>query len=239
MKRKHPAFVPGKELGAPHFEPFAAADLQESEIAEGTKALWELAHAKGWGTPTEIEKAANAVAKKRTKEVWSHAERWGAKINWNRPEEGPAAAGWILLRNIERSRQIWRSFRRPYAGLRSNQPAEFRKALRMACAFEKGLEPSLREGERHLLALTILLLERKDLDALGREILGGASIGAKGPDKLLVISHGIKSGVGEGWIRADLETVRALARRLEKSLSPAQKDGITRWRRKLAEGIEP
>lgn len=119
-------------------------------------------------------------------------------------------------------------------GLRSRSPESFIRALQLACAFEGSLEENLKEGERHLLALVILLLGRRDLDALGREAIGGASIGSTGPDKLLAISHGIKSSDGKGWIRADLPTVRAISQRLEKSLPHQQQTRINFWRKKLS-----
>jgi hypothetical protein len=236
--RKYPALLPGKELGAAHFEPFTAAELSETQLAEALAPLWKLATERRWAEKGLIDAAQEKCAKKQTKEAWDIAQGWGVKINWTQPQESHAAAGWILLRNLDRARQIWKGFRRPYYGLRQATVKEFQRALQLACAFEKNLPEADREGERHLLALTILLLERKDLDALGRETLGATSMrtAAQGTDKLLVVTHGLLTAEGNKWVRADLETIRALAARLEKSLSKSQQRGITAWRQRLSEG---
>ena len=235
MRRKHPAFLPGKELGEIHFEPFAAAEASPETLWVETAPLWEMAGEKGWIDDTSRIK--EELSRKQVKTAWGIASTWGPRLNWTRAEESGAVAGWITLRNLDRDRQIWRSCRRPCGGLRRGNTEDFRRALRLACAFEKELPENEQEGERHLLALTLLLLGRKEqeLEALGREALGSSSIGATGPDKLLVISHGIQTSGGTKWARADLETIRRLSARLEKGLSDAQQSGITEWRRKLAE----
>lgn len=233
MRRKYPAFLPGKELGAAHFEPLIACELSQEEIEEALAPLWALAAKRRWANLVELSEVKEQVKTKRSKQPWQLAETWGGRINWNHPEESQAAAGWIILRNLERGRQAWRSYRRPYGGLLAGRAEDFLRALRLACIFEKGLDENEQEGKRHILGLIIVLLGNRDLDALGREAIGGSSIGAKGSAKLLAISHGLNSPNQSGWIRADLSTIQTLTAKLEKSLSETQREGIRLWNKKL------
>jgi len=214
MHLKNPTILPNKFLGAPHFSSSSASRCTDAFVSLEISPLLALAEKKFWVEKGASPRYVEEVIQKNPKAVWITAKNWPEKLREDSEEDGPAIAGWMLLRNLTICQKIRETHIPPYLHLVSeSEPSTLLSLNHHLFYNSSGNTKQKSTAVRDLLA--ILLIKHSQPAYLKEEVtrnFGGDAFYSASPN-WLKLSHGIDSKYN-GWKTTTQAYVASLVKTL-------------------------